>query len=218
MACRHSPGALAIRGVRASITSSSALVTRRSITSRLLTPAAATTWSLSVITTGEQPFLWSTSAYCPANWDSSPMGEYFLKITSPSALVKISSGSPSLMRNERRISLGITMRPKSSMRRTIPVAFIEHISLNVNISLLFCTCFARRYENFVPPFFPICGKKIPGCTAGGKGVCFLRFLTDEAQDQVCHSAAGAAVQVVKELGLKGRYFLALKVAGGDGLC
>ena len=61
-------------------------------------------------------------------------------------------------------------------------------------------------------------KKIPGCTAGGKSVCFLRFLTDEAQDQVCHSAAGAAVQVVKELGLKGRYFLALKVTGDDGLC
>ena len=92
------------------------------------------------------------------------------------------------------------------------------ISFVVNISLLFCTCFAVQYPNFVPPFFPIYGKKIPGCTAGGKGVCFLRFLTDEAQDQVCHSAAGAAVQVVKELGLKGRYFLALKVTGDDGLC
>lgn len=49
-------------------------------------------------------------------------------------------------------------------------------------------------------------------------LAFLFFLTDEAQDQVCHSAAGAAVQVVKELGLKGRYFFALKVAGHDGLC
>ena len=49
-------------------------------------------------------------------------------------------------------------------------------------------------------------------------LAFLFFLTDEAQDQVCHAAAGAAVQVVKELGLKGRYFLALKVAGHDGLC
>lgn len=62
-------------------------------------------------------------------------------------------------------------------------------------------------------------KKSPAVQpGGGKGVCFLRFLTDEAQDQVCHSAAGAAVQVVKELGLKGRYFLALKVTGDDGLC
>ena len=36
----------------------------------------------------------------------------------------ISVGSPSRIRMVRRISLGITTRPRSSIRRTIPVAFI----------------------------------------------------------------------------------------------
>ena len=36
----------------------------------------------------------------------------------------ICNGSPSRIRMVRRISLGITTRPRSSMRRTIPVAFI----------------------------------------------------------------------------------------------
>ena len=36
----------------------------------------------------------------------------------------VCNGSPSRIRMVRRISLGITTRPKSSMRRTIPVAFI----------------------------------------------------------------------------------------------
>ena len=36
----------------------------------------------------------------------------------------VCDGSPSRMRMVRRISLGITTRPRSSMRRTIPVAFM----------------------------------------------------------------------------------------------
>ena len=36
----------------------------------------------------------------------------------------ISNGSPSRIRIVRLISLGMTTRPRSSMRRTIPVAFI----------------------------------------------------------------------------------------------
>ena len=36
----------------------------------------------------------------------------------------VCNGSPSRIRIVRRISLGITTRPRSSMRRTIPVAFI----------------------------------------------------------------------------------------------
>ena len=36
----------------------------------------------------------------------------------------ICNGSPSRIRRVRRISLGITTRPRSSMRRTMPVAFI----------------------------------------------------------------------------------------------
>ena len=38
------------------------------------------------------------------------------------------SGSPSRMRSVRRISLGMTTRPSSSMRRTIPVAFKSQAS------------------------------------------------------------------------------------------
>lgn len=68
-----------------------------------------------------------TSAYCPANGESSPIGEYFLNTTSPSLSVKISSGSPSRIRMVRRISLGITTRPRSSILLTIPVAFISKI-------------------------------------------------------------------------------------------
>jgi len=51
------------------------------------------------------------------------MGEYFFRITSPSRSTNISKGSPSRIRKVRRISLGMTTRPKSSIRRTIPVAF-----------------------------------------------------------------------------------------------
>lgn len=41
----------------------------------------------------------------------------------------INDGSPSRIRRVRRISLGMTTRPRSSIRLTIPVAFIEWISL-----------------------------------------------------------------------------------------
>ena len=107
-----------------SISSSRLLVTRLSRISLLLIPDAAITWSLSIIATGSPPFLCSTSAYWFAKFDSSPIGEYFLKITSPSASVKISSGSPSFILKERLISFGITILPRSSIRLTIPVAFI----------------------------------------------------------------------------------------------
>ena len=40
-----------------------------------------------------------------------------------------SSGSPSRMRRVRRISFGMTILPRSSTRRTIPVAFIVFLSL-----------------------------------------------------------------------------------------
>ena len=43
----------------------------------------------------------------------------------------VCDGSPSRIRMVRRISLGMTTRPKSSMRRTIPVAFIFESSPNV---------------------------------------------------------------------------------------
>ena len=64
------------------------------------------------------------SATCTAFSLISPSTEYLRKITSPSALVYISRGSPSLKRIVLRISFGMTTRPKSSILRTIPVAFM----------------------------------------------------------------------------------------------
>lgn len=55
-------------------------------------PAAETIWSLSQMR-AVCPSAWtSDSVYSFAKPDSSPMGEYFFKITSPSRSVKISSG------------------------------------------------------------------------------------------------------------------------------
>ncbi|CRH97492.1 Uncharacterised protein [Streptococcus pneumoniae] len=67
---------------------------------------------------------YKASAYSFAKSPSSLIGEYFFKITSPSRSTNISSGSPSRIRKVLRISFGITTLPKSSIRRTIPVAFI----------------------------------------------------------------------------------------------
>lgn len=46
----------------------------------------------------------------------------------------ICNGSPSRMRMVRRISLGITTRPRSSMRRTIPVAFMVFLLRSAAVS------------------------------------------------------------------------------------
>ena len=58
------------------------------------------------------------SAYSWENSFSSPIGEYFFKITSPSLAVNISKGSPSLIRKVFLISLGITTLPRSSILLT----------------------------------------------------------------------------------------------------
>ena len=50
-------------------------------------------------------------------------------MTSPSFSVNISKGSPSRIRMVRRISLGITTRPRSSIFLTMPVAFIAYLLL-----------------------------------------------------------------------------------------
>ena len=71
------------------------------------------------------PVAWERdSAYSFAKRLSSPIGEYFFRMISPSRSVKISSGVPSLIRRVRRISFGMTTRPRSSILLTIPVAFI----------------------------------------------------------------------------------------------
>ena len=48
----------------------------------------------------------------------------------------VCDGTPSRIRRVRRISLGITTLPKSSIRLTIPVAFIYTFLLNLQIVLL----------------------------------------------------------------------------------
>src|SRR5690606_3727597 len=87
-------------------------------------PATATTTSRSVIRAMWPVDSWRESAYSWAKSASSSRAEYFLRITSPPRSTKISRGSPSRMRSVLRISLGMTTRPRSSIRRTMPVAFI----------------------------------------------------------------------------------------------
>ena len=59
----------------------------------------------------------------------------------------ISGGSPSRIRRVRRISLGITTLPKSSIRLTIPVAFIYTFLLNLQIVLLVFVNGGDLYSN-----------------------------------------------------------------------
>ena len=57
----------------------------------------------------------------------------------------ISSGSPSRIRMVLRISLGMTTRPRSSMRRTIPVAFIVFKTFQLWVELAL-EVLSARYE------------------------------------------------------------------------
>lgn len=67
-------------------------------------PDTAITVSLSVIQAICPVVFVNVSAYSAANSESSPIGEYFFNITSPSLSVNISSGSPSFIRNVLLIS------------------------------------------------------------------------------------------------------------------
>ncbi len=112
----------------------------------LLPPDTAMNWSLSAIS-AVWPDTWARlSAYCFAKVLISPMGEYFFKMISPSLSVNISSGSLSRIRNVLLISFGITIRPKSSILLTIPVAFI---SFPPSTMLKFCTSICKRWH-FIP--------------------------------------------------------------------
>ena len=120
------PRSLALRHLASLslITASSWLLINFPMNSLLPGPAAATTWSWSVMQES-MPVEWERdSAYSFAKRLSSPIGEYFFRMISPSRSVKISSGVPSLIRRVRRISFGMTTRPRSSILLTIPVAFI----------------------------------------------------------------------------------------------
>ena len=87
---------------RDSIICSSSGEIRFSKSSLLPPPATAITASLSQTAAMQSVDLCSESQICAAKSESSPMGEYFLKMTSPSLSVKISSGSPSLTILARR--------------------------------------------------------------------------------------------------------------------
>ena len=63
----------------------------------------------------------------------------------------ICGGSPSRIRMVRRISFGITTRPRSSIRRTIPVAFIA-LMPPIQIGFAATCC---GFSGFFPVFLPI---------------------------------------------------------------
>ena len=58
----------------------------------------------------------------------------------------VCEGSPSLILSVRLISFGITIRPRSSTRRTIPVAFIYIYLLILQITLLVSANRGRLYR------------------------------------------------------------------------
>lgn len=62
----------------------------------------------------------------------------------------VCSGSPSRIRRVRRISLGITTRPRSSMRRTIPVAFISKSPLSVKYYMAIVCRVREIMQNSAP--------------------------------------------------------------------
>ena len=115
---------LARKFFRSLMASSSCLLIGLPSYSFLPVPDAVTTWSQSVINTRCPVVCARLSAYSPANWLSSPIGEYFFRMISPSRSVNISKGSPSRILKVLRISFGTTILPRSSILRTIPVAFI----------------------------------------------------------------------------------------------
>ena len=119
------PGSAAKCDLRACISSSSSVPIFFSISSLRCGPETAVTMSRSQIATVRPVVLAIVSQSCSANGVNSPTGEYFLKITSPSRFVNISIGSPSRIRRTRRISFGMTTRPRSSILLTIPVAFMS---------------------------------------------------------------------------------------------
>ena len=87
------------------------------------------------------------SAYPDANSVSSPIGEYFFSIISPSLSVKISNGAPSFILKVFLISFGITTLPKSSILLTTPVAFIYFSSL-----ILFYNLIMSKKEKIIQLF------------------------------------------------------------------
>ena len=60
----------------------------------------------------------------------------------------VNSGSPSRIRRVLRISLGMTIRPRSSTRLTIPVAFISFPLLAVNSTVVLFAGKARLCGRF----------------------------------------------------------------------
>lgn len=90
----------------------------------------------------------------------------------------VRSGSPSRIRIVLRISFGITTRPRSSIRRTIPVAFIY--SFNPFLAFVFdhhADAKRRRIFRLLRPVCVICTRILfassPEICMKGRCFCFL---------------------------------------------
>ena len=77
-------------------------------------------------------------------------------------------GSPSRMRIVLRISLGITIRPRSSILRTIPVAFIYHISFRRKSCFYVCTDIVTSEREFIHCFDNIFNTSLCNFVFGSK--------------------------------------------------
>ena len=83
----------------------------------------------------------------------------------------ICEGSPSRMRRVRRISLGITTRPRSSMRLTIPVAFILFAPLLFLVVVLFPAIICKFGKNIPRSRAELLPQKVFLTDTGGRFPC-----------------------------------------------
>ena len=86
----------------------------------------------------------------------------------------VNKGSPSRMRRVRRISLGMTIRPRSSTRLTIPVAFISFPLLAVNSTVVLFAGNGELSENTlnVQTFFPVVNLALDvACLISYRNIC-----------------------------------------------
>ena len=92
----------------------------------------------------------------------------------------INDGSPSRIRMVRRISLGMTTRPRSSMRRTIPVAFmIELLLFPEGRNCLVCTSIVSAIARQLCSFYQFSRRKeLEKGRDMNRGMFSFRFLAN----------------------------------------
>ena len=89
-------------------------------------------------------------------------------------VIVVCDGSPSRMRRVRRISLGMTIRPRSSTRLTIPVAFISFPLLAVNSTVVLFAGNGELSGNIlnVQTFFPVVNLVLDvACLISYRNIC-----------------------------------------------